>query len=383
MALLVATALGLFNGLLVAGFQINPFVATLATGMMIRGLAVVITSGFLVTVADERYTIIGREAVLGVKYSVWLFAAFAAICGFLLARTKFGRHVYAVGGNAEAARLSGIRVGWVKALTFGISGVAAGLAGLIASSRVSTGQADAGSLIELTAIAAVVIGGTSIAGGEGAIWRTMVGILLLALIGNGFNMLRVEPFYQDIVKGAIIVVAVAIDAWSKRRDVGHGHDRALERQRAAARPCLEKRKAIVTTGATADPITTEIIRNFFQSCAQDMNATLFRSAYTPVIYEGLDCAVALLDENADVLGQAAGVPLFVGNLEVCVKLTTRGVRHRHLRAGRHLLHERPLLCRARTSTTRRSSVRSSSTANWSASPPPALTGSTSAARILA
>ena len=216
-ALLMATGLGLFNGLLVSGFQINPFVATLATGMMIRGLAVVITSGFLVTVADERYTIIGREAFLGVKYSVWLFAAFAAICGFLLSRTKLGRHIYAVGGNAEAARLSGIRVGWVKALTFGISGFAAGLAGLIASSRVSTGQADAGSLIELTAIAAVVIGGTSIAGGEGAIWRTIVGILLLALIGNGFNMLRVEPFYQDIVKGAIIVVAVAVDAWSKRR----------------------------------------------------------------------------------------------------------------------------------------------------------------------
>ena len=216
-ALLVATVLGLCNGLLVSGFQINPFVATLATGMMIRGLAVVITSGFLVTVADERYTIIGREAFLGVKYSVWLFVAFAAICGFLLSRTKFGRHVYAVGGNAEAARLSGIRVGWVKALTFAISGIAAGLAGLIASSRVSTGQADAGGLIELTAIAAVVIGGTSIAGGEGAIWRTVVGILLLALIGNGFNMLRVEPFYQDIVKGAIIVVAVAIDAWSKRR----------------------------------------------------------------------------------------------------------------------------------------------------------------------
>jgi ribose transport system permease protein len=192
-------------------------VATLATGMMIRGLAVVITSGFLVTVADERYTIIGREALFGVKYSVWLFAAFAVICGFLLSRTKFGRHIYAVGGNPEAARLSGIRVGWVKALTFGISGFAAGLAGLIASSRVSTGQADAGSLIELTAIAAVVIGGTSIAGGEGAIWRTIVGILLLALIGNGFNMLRVEPFYQDIVKGAIIVVAVAMDAWSKRR----------------------------------------------------------------------------------------------------------------------------------------------------------------------
>ena len=216
-ALLLAVGLGLFNGLLVSGFQINPFVATLSTGMMIRGLAVVITGGFLVTVKDRGYATIGRESLLGIKYSVWLFAAFAAVCWFVLSRTKLGRHVYAVGGNAEAARLSGIRVGWVKALTFAISGFAAGLAGLIASSRVSTGQADAGSLIELTAIAAVVIGGTSILGGEGAIWRTVVGILLLALIGNGFNMLSVEPFYQDIVKGAIIVVSVAIDAWSKRR----------------------------------------------------------------------------------------------------------------------------------------------------------------------
>jgi ribose transport system permease protein len=216
-ALLVALALGLFNGVLVSGFQINPFVATLSTGMMIRGLAVVITGGFLVTVKDRGYTLIGRQSLLGVKYSVWIFAAVVAITWFVLARTTLGRHVYAVGGNAEAARLSGIRVGWVKTLTFAISGAAAGLAGLIASSRVSTGQADAGSLIELTAIAAVVIGGTSIAGGEGTIWRTVIGVLLLALIGNGFNMLSVEPFYQDIVKGAIIVVSVAVDAWSKRR----------------------------------------------------------------------------------------------------------------------------------------------------------------------
>jgi len=117
----------------------------------------------------------------------------------------------------EPARLSGIRVGWIRVLTFAISGFAAGLAGLIASSRVATGQADAGTLIEFTAIAAVVIGGTSIMGGEGTIWRTVVGVLLLALIGNGFNMLSVNPFYQDIVKGAIIVLAVAFDAWSKRR----------------------------------------------------------------------------------------------------------------------------------------------------------------------
>ena len=215
--LVVALVFGTINGLLISGFQINPFVATLATGMMIRGLAVVLTGGFLVTVQDKAYSVIGRESFLGVKYSVWIFAAVIAICWFTLARTTFGRHIYAVGGNPEAARLSGVRVGAIRTATFAISGAAAGLAGLIASSRVSTGQADAGSLIELTAIAAVVIGGTSISGGEGTIWRTVIGVLLLALIGNGFNMLSVEPFYQDIVKGAIIVVSVAIDAWSKRR----------------------------------------------------------------------------------------------------------------------------------------------------------------------
>jgi ribose transport system permease protein len=215
--LLVGLALGVLNGVLISGFRINPFVATLSTGMMIRGLAVVITSGFLVTVAAEAYTTIGRGSALGIKYSVWIFAAFIAVSWFVLARTRLGRQIYAVGGNPEAARLSGIRVGWVQTITFAISGFAAALAGLIASSRVSTGQADAGALIELTAIAAVVIGGTSIAGGEGTIWRTVIGVLLLALIGNGFNMLSVEPFYQDIVKGAIIVVSVAADAWSKRR----------------------------------------------------------------------------------------------------------------------------------------------------------------------
>ncbi|MFN8593184.1 MAG: ABC transporter permease [Thermomicrobiales bacterium] len=215
--LLIGLALGVLNGALISGFRINPFVATLSTGMMIRGLAVVITSGFLVTVADPAYSVIGRGSALGIKYSVWIFAAFILACWFILSRTKLGRHIYAVGGNPEAARLSGIRVGLVQTITFAVSGFGAALGGLIASSRVSTGQADAGTGIELTAIAAVVIGGTSISGGEGSIWRTVIGVLLLALIGNGFNMLSVEPFYQDIVKGAIIVVSVAADAWSKRR----------------------------------------------------------------------------------------------------------------------------------------------------------------------
>lgn len=215
-ALVVALLIGLLNGLIVAWLRMNSFVATLATGLMIRGLAVALTQGFLVMVPDPRYTVLGREAVFGMKVNILLMAAFVFLTAFVLARTQLGRHIYAVGGNREAARLSGVRVERVQILTFAWCGLAAGLAGLIASSRVGTGQADAGSLIELTAIAAVVIGGTSIMGGEGAVWRSVIGVLLLALISNGFNMLTVAPYYQDMVKGAIIVLAVALDVWARR-----------------------------------------------------------------------------------------------------------------------------------------------------------------------
>jgi ribose transport system permease protein len=145
---------------------------------------------------------------------VW--AAFAIILGFLLKMTMFGRFVFASGGNPVAARLSGVRVGVVRTIAFMISGTGAALAGIILGSRVQTGQADAGANIELTVIAAVVIGGVSIFGGEGAIWRAVLGILLLTLIGNGFNLLNVNPIYQQILQGVIILLAVGIDAWSRR-----------------------------------------------------------------------------------------------------------------------------------------------------------------------
>jgi ribose transport system permease protein len=217
LAPIVGAGFGLTNGGLVTLLRINPFVATLASGMMIRGLAVVLTGGFLILVEDPDFTVLGRGSVVGIRYSVFIFTAVILGAGFLLSRTVFGRYVYAVGGNAEAARLSGIRVGLIKSLTFMISGACAGLAGVISASRVSTGQADAGVGLELSAIAAVVIGGTSIMGGEGAIWRTVIGVLLIALIGNGFNILGIAPFYQNIVQGAIIVVAVAVDALARRK----------------------------------------------------------------------------------------------------------------------------------------------------------------------
>lgn len=212
----VAIGLGVVNGGVVTLFRINSFIATLASGFMFRGIAVLITGGFLITVTNESFRVVGRESFLTVKYTIWTFAAVIVLSWFLLARTTLGRRIYAVGGNEEAARLSGIRVGWIRVITFGISGFAAGLAGIVATSKIGTAQAAAANGIELSAIAAVVIGGTSIWGGEGAIWRTVLGVLLLALIGNGFNILGVDPLYQSIVQGGIILVAVAVDAVTRR-----------------------------------------------------------------------------------------------------------------------------------------------------------------------
>jgi ribose transport system permease protein len=142
---------------------------------------------------------------------------FTAVMMFLLNRTTFGRRVYAVGGNEEAAILSGVRVNLVKIGAFALTGIASGLAAAISVSRLSMGQPQAGAGMELEAIAAVILGGTSIYGGEGAVWRSVAGVLLLQLINNAFNILNVNPFYKDLTTGLIIVAAVAASAAGKWR----------------------------------------------------------------------------------------------------------------------------------------------------------------------
>ncbi len=215
--MMVGFMLGAANGSVIAGLRINSFVATLAAGLMIRGFAFVLTDGLLLQVEEPIFSFLGRGRFLGAKMPVFFFLGFALIIGLLLSRTTFGRYVYAIGGNEEAAYLSGVRVKFVRMMTFAISGLSAGIAGVIAASRISTGQANVGTGIELNAIAAVVIGGTSIMGGEGAIWRTLVGVLLLQLISNGFNILNVPPFYQLIFQGGVIMFAVALDALRHRQ----------------------------------------------------------------------------------------------------------------------------------------------------------------------
>ncbi len=204
--------LGLANGALTNLFAINSFIATLASGYIFRGIASIITGGFLVGVQKHSFSQLGSAELFEVKISVYIFVAMAILTGIFLTRTRYGRYVFAAGGNAEAARLSGVRVELVRAMTFTFSGVCAGLAGVIAASRVSSGQSDAGAGLELAVIAAVVIGGTSIAGGVGAIWRSILGVLLIAMIGNGFNILNIDPFYEPIVQGTIILIAVVADS---------------------------------------------------------------------------------------------------------------------------------------------------------------------------
>lgn len=215
---IVAGALvGLINGLLTTVGRINPFIATLASSVIIGGVALALSQGKTIRVVDEAFTALGQERLLGARLPVFVFAAVAVTLGIALHKTTWGRYLFAVGGNAEAARLSGLRVNVLRASTYVVGGTCAGLAGVIVASRVGTGQADAGGAnLVLQAIAAVVIGGTSILGGSGAIWRTVVGVYVLALIQNGFNLLNVDLVFQRIIFGLILLTAVGIDAWSRR-----------------------------------------------------------------------------------------------------------------------------------------------------------------------
>ena len=214
----VGLFLGIANGLIITGLHVHSFLATLATSLVFRGIAILITGGFLIQVRIPEFIWLGRQRIADtVNVAVVVLIAFTAVMMFLLNRTTFGRRIYAVGGNEEAAILSGVRVNLVKIGAFALTGIASGLAAAISVSRLSMGQPQAGAGMELEAIAAVILGGTSIYGGEGAVWRSVAGVLLLQLINNAFNILNVNPFYKDLTTGLIIVAAVAASAAGKWR----------------------------------------------------------------------------------------------------------------------------------------------------------------------
>lgn len=214
----IGLGLGLINGLIVTGLKVHSFLATLATSLVFRGLSVLITGGTLISLTNNTtFHRLGRGKIFDVNYAVFIMLAVFVALSFLLYRSVPGRGVYAVGGNVEAAVLSGIRTARIQGLTFALSGLAAGIAGAITVSRIATGSPQAGTGIGLVAIAAVILGGTSIYGGEGAIWRSLAGVMLLALVTNGFNILNANPFYRELTTGLIIVLAVALSAGKRRR----------------------------------------------------------------------------------------------------------------------------------------------------------------------
>ena len=203
--------IGLLNGLLVTKTRMPSFIATLAMMSILAGLTLQLTSGNPVGVTDYAFQGIGQNYFAGIPVPVWIMVAGYALFGVLLARTGFGRFVYATGDNLEAARLSGIRTQRVKILAFMISGLLAAVGGFILTARLSTAEPTAGTGLELESIAAVIIGGTSLAGGRGKLLGTLVGALVLGVIDNGMNLLDVSPFLQSVVKGLVILLAVFLD----------------------------------------------------------------------------------------------------------------------------------------------------------------------------
>ena len=218
-AVAACTAFGLINGVLVAKFNMFPFVVTLSTQLVIRGLAYIVTGGYSLTLSSKPFRQIGGGKLFGaVPYPVLVFAFLAVIAFILMHKTKFGRYVYAVGGNINAAIASGVNVFWTRVCTFIIMGFCAGVAGVILCSRISAGQPNVGSGYETDAIAACVIGGTSFAGGIATIPGTVIGILIIGVIYNGMNLLQINTYWQTIAKGLLIIGAVMLDmAMTKRR----------------------------------------------------------------------------------------------------------------------------------------------------------------------
>ncbi|MXP23454.1 ABC transporter permease [Gordonia sp. HNM0687] len=217
--LLVGIPVGLVNGYLVGRLQINSFLTTLATGLTMGGIALLVTQGLSLDLSSSsNFRWLGSHRFGDVPVSVIVIVLTYLILGFLLSRTVFGRHLYSVGSNAEAARLSGIATSRIRIAAYTVGALTAALAGLILVSRTGVGNVYAGaSNLTLMAIAAVVIGGTSILGGKGALWRTVLGVLLLALTQNAFNLLSIQPYWQQIVSGLIILAAVILNAGALKR----------------------------------------------------------------------------------------------------------------------------------------------------------------------
>lgn len=220
LALLAGVAIGgvfgAINGACIAWARMPPIIVTLATMGIARGLALIYTGGYPISGLPEWFSFFGRGSIAGIQVPILIMILVYIIAWVILNHMSFGRHVYAIGGNEEAARLSGIRVSRTKLLVYVISGITAAIAGLVLTSRLMSGQPNSGVGFELDAIAAVVLGGAAISGGKGAIIGTLVGAMMLGVLNNGLNLMGVSPYVQNVIKGGIILVAIYISSGKRK-----------------------------------------------------------------------------------------------------------------------------------------------------------------------
>lgn len=218
LVLIVGSLVGLLNGFLVAKIHIPAIIATLGTMTIVRGLVYLYTGGYPLYVDSPSFAFIGKGYLGPIPFPVIILIIMIVFWQFILVRTRFGRYACALGGNKEAVRLSGVKVDYYHILTFVVGGLMAAMAGVVYASRLLSVTPLAGQGYELDAIASTVIGGTSVAGGEGSVVRTLVGVLLLTIIANVFNLLGIHIYIQYVIKGSIILSAVGFDTYSKFRE---------------------------------------------------------------------------------------------------------------------------------------------------------------------
>ncbi|MCY3806207.1 MAG: ABC transporter permease [bacterium] len=213
----IGAGFGLLNGVVVAWVRINSFIATLATSFVFYGVGFLLSDRSIIRIADRGFSEVARGRSGGVTNATWIAVAVVVAFWVLLERTRFGRHVFATGGNPEAARLAGVRAEGIVLATFLLTGAAAGLAGALSASKTLTAQPSDDFSFIFAVLTAVIVGGTSIAGGEGAVWRTVFGAFFTAFMLNGFNLHQIDPIIQRLIQGSVILVAVAADNWTRSR----------------------------------------------------------------------------------------------------------------------------------------------------------------------
>ena len=217
-AILIGAALGFFNGFVITKFKVPPFVATLAMLTIARGFTMLYTKGQPISNLGTDFAVIGTGWWLGIPVPVWIAAAVVLFAVFITQKTKLGRYIYAIGGNETAAKFSGINITKVKITVYAMAGALAAVGGIIVTSRLDSAQPNAGTSYELDAIAAVVIGGTSLSGGKGTVWGTVMGAIIIGVLNNGLVLMNVSPFWQQVVKGGVILLAVIIDKLGDKKE---------------------------------------------------------------------------------------------------------------------------------------------------------------------